>query len=173
MRRAVRGPALPAMAAGVKGLLRLYPRSWRKRFGPEMEVLVEETPGGVGIALDLVAGAAVAYRDVIRANRILSSAGAYLHGICVAVLLQAIVFVTLVLAGQGSAEPTNLSAGPFVFVTVVGIGPRSPDEIRALGGQVMWIGQMRSWIPEAVLIVGLVGLLALVLAAPRFVRALR
>lgn len=161
------------MAAGVKGLLRLYPRSWRRRYGPEMEVLVEATPGGLGIALDLLTGAAVAYRDVIRANRILSSAGAYLHGICVAVLLQAIVFVTLVLVGQGSGEPTNLSAGPFVFATVVGIGPRSLDGFRALGEQVMWMAMRRSWIPEAVVLAGLLGLLALVVATPRFVRALR
>src|SRR5437868_11997427 len=48
----------------------------------------------------LVMGAAVAYRDVIRGNRVLAAAGAYLHGICVAVLVQAIGFVSLVLAAQ-------------------------------------------------------------------------
>src|SRR5438128_9990263 len=57
----------------MKGLLRLYPRSWRKRYGGEMEVLMEDMTGKLSIALDLLIGAAVAYRDVIRANRILSA----------------------------------------------------------------------------------------------------
>jgi len=102
----------------MKGLLRLYPRSWRKRYGREMEVLMEDMPGKLSIALDLLIGAAVAYRDVIRANRILSAAGAYLHGICVAVLLQAIAFLSMLLFAQSSAGSTDVHLGSIDLATV-------------------------------------------------------
>ena len=156
----------------MKGLLRLYPRSWRKRYGAEMEILVEETSGRVGVALDLLLGAAIAYRDVIRRDRVLSAAGAYLHGACVAVLLQAIAFVSLILAGQRSPEPTDLHAGPFYLATVVGIQPWSGDE---LGEQaaVMLGSTSAPWLLEIALLVFLVFGLMVVLATPRLLRSLR
>ena len=152
----------------MKSLLRLYPRSWRKRYGQEMEVLVEAMPGRLGIALDLVIGAAVAYRDVIRGNRVLAAAGAYLHGICVAVLVQAIGFVSLVLAAQQWGL-TDLRIGPFVLATVVPSGP-----FFRLGelSQAMWVAVFRSWLPEGILLAVLLVALALLLAAPRLLRRL-
>jgi hypothetical protein len=41
----------------MKHLLRLYPRGWRRRYGPEMEALLEATPFGWREAGDLVRGA--------------------------------------------------------------------------------------------------------------------
>ena len=93
-------------------LVRLYPPSWRKRYGSELELLVEDMPAKAGVALDLLIGAAIAYRDAVRANRTLSAAGGYLHGLCVAVLAQAIVFVAMVLVGQRSTTPTDFRATP-------------------------------------------------------------
>lgn len=79
---------IPPLAAGhVKRLLRLYPRAWRERYSAEMAVLVEDLPTGLGVAIDLLLGAGAAYASVIRGNRILSSAAAYVHGVCVAVLV--------------------------------------------------------------------------------------
>ena len=45
----------------------------RRFLGREMEVLVEDMPGRLSVALDLVVGAAIAYRDVIRRDRMLSA----------------------------------------------------------------------------------------------------
>jgi len=156
----------------MKGLLRLYPRSWRKRYGAELEELVDRTPGGVGVALDLVIGAAVAYRDVIGGNRILAAAGACLHGMSVAVLVQAIGFVTLILIAQRSENPTDLRLGPFDFATVTRSGYllqgpelRSPVTVLPL--------IIQGWIPEAALLLVLTLALAAVLAAPRLLRGLR
>jgi len=154
----------------VKGFLRLYPRSWRKRYGAEMEDLVDQTPGGPWVALDLVIGAAVAYRDVIRGNRILSAAGACLHGMSVAVLVQAIGFVTLLLVAQGRAGPTVLAVGPFELATVVRttyfqLGP----EFRALGLEHPYSG----WLSDLVVIALLVLALAVVIATPRLVAKVR
>ena len=84
-------------------LLRLYPRSWRRRYGREMEVLLEDLGGETGVFLDLAVGAVIAYAAVVRGNRVLTTAAAFLHGVCVAVLLQAIAFVILVLAGNHGA----------------------------------------------------------------------
>src|SRR5439155_1530144 len=111
----------PLAGAPMKGLLRLYPRWWRERYGREMEVLVDELPSRTGVALDLLLGAAMAYAFVIRGNRILSAAGAYLHGVCVAVLLQAIGFVLLILYSQRSpgGVNTDVGLGPFHFAAVL------------------------------------------------------
>jgi hypothetical protein len=38
----------------MKWLLRLYPPAWRRRYGAEMADLLDELPGGPGVALDLV-----------------------------------------------------------------------------------------------------------------------
>ena len=155
-------------------LVRLYPRSWRKRYGEEMEDLVQKMPGRLSVALDLLIGAAIAYRDVIRRERVLSAAGAFLHGVCVAVLLQAIAFVTLILAGQGSSDPTDVRLGPLVFATMVGL----PQVIYAqlgesLQAQASILALSRAWWPEAVLLTLLVFALAIVLATPRLLRRLR
>ena len=84
-----------------------------------MDALVEELPAEAGVVLDLVVGAAVAYATVVRANRVLSTGAAYLHGVCVAVLLQAIAFVTLVLVSQQSQGSTIVDVGLFHFASVV------------------------------------------------------
>jgi hypothetical protein len=153
-------------------LVRLYPPSWRKRYGAELESLVATTPGRLGVALDLLVGAAIAYRDVIRANRVLSAAGAYLHGLCVAVLLQAIAFVSLVLAGQGSDNPTELRLGPVDFATVVGFA-RPSGLLRSFGAEV-WIQKVALPIAgEIALLAILVAALVFVLAIPRLARSLR
>lgn len=151
-------------------LVRLYPHSWRKRYGSELEELVGQMPGQVGTALDLLVGAAIAYRDVIHANRILSAAGAYLHGLCVAVLVQAIVFVTLIMAAQGSGDQTVFRVGPVEVATFV---PAVRYGFRELGAEV-WITRVaQTWVPEFLLL-AVIGLaLALVVAAPRLLRSLR
>jgi len=155
----------------MKGILRLYPRSWRKRYGAELEDLVDQTPGGVGVALDLVIGAAVAYRDVIAGNRILAAAGACLHGMCVAVLVQAIGFVTLILVAQRSEDPTNLGFGPFDFATVIRTSYFRLGEVQNQATLVPAI--YTSWLPEAALLLTLALWLAVLLAAPRLLRRLR
>ena len=160
------------MGVVVNWLVRLYPPSWRKRYGREMESLVDEMPGRVGVALDLLVGAAIAYRAVIRADRLLSAAGAYLHGLCVAVLVQAIAFVSLVLAGQGSSDPTELRLGPVDLATVVGpvrfeLGPREQSPEVLLRDAAVPIAA------DVVVLAILIFVLVVVLTAPRLLRALR
>src|SRR5258708_25533681 len=102
----------------VKRLLRLYPRAWRERYSAEMAAVVDHFPAGIGVAVDLLVGAGAAYAAAIRANRILSSAAAYLHGVCVAFLLQAIAFVGLVLISEQSHAPSLFEIGPIRFASV-------------------------------------------------------
>ena len=149
----------------MKLLLRLYPRAWRERYGSEMAALLGDLPTGVGVALDLLVGAGAAYAMAVRANRILSSAGAYLHGVCVAILLQAIAFVALVLLSQQSPGPLVIQVGTVQFGSIV---PQSVFAIRALQSAVVrvFIDSM----PALVLLALLLMVLALVLAAPRLVR---
>lgn len=78
-----------------------------------MGALVEELPGGIGVALDLAGGAIAAYAGLVRGNRILSAAAAFLYGVCVAALVQAIAFVLLNLASQQSQAPTIVAFGSF------------------------------------------------------------
>ena len=153
----------------MKALLRLYPRSWRDRYGREMEVLVEDLPLELGTALDLLVGAAAAYATVIHGNRILSTAGAYLHGVCVAVLLQAIAFVTLILLAQGRITTTDVLVGPIHLATFSRpffFGGRSLSQalISALPVE---------WLPAIGILAALVAALALVVASPRLVKASR
>jgi hypothetical protein len=108
----------PLASRPVKRLLRLYPRAWRERYSAEMAAVVDDFPAGIGVALDLLVGAGAAYAAAIRANRILSSAAAYLHGVCVAFLLQAIGFVGLVLISEQSHAPSLFEIGPIRFVSV-------------------------------------------------------
>ena len=151
----------------MKSLLRLYPRSWRKRYGAEMEVLVDQMGGRLGVGLDLVVGAARAYRDVIAGNRILSAAGACLHGFCVAVLVQAIALVSMILIWEQSSI-RDFGLGPIDFVTM------SPSALFGLHqlSPAVWVAVYRSWLPDALLLVVLLAALALVLATPRLVRRL-
>ena len=155
----------------MKGLLRLYPRSWRERYGRELEALVDDLPGRTGVAFDLLLGAAMAYAAVIRGDR-MSSAGAYLHGVCVAVLLQAIAFVLLVLSSQRSPDGVNtdVALGSLHFAAIlwpVYLGPRS------LGAFVLTRWRLDAWLPELGLLAVLVAALAVVLAAPRLLRESR
>ena len=43
-------------------LLRLYPRAWRARYGPELEDLVAHRPLGLSGSIDLIWGAMDAHR---------------------------------------------------------------------------------------------------------------
>ena len=156
----------------MKGLLRLYPRSWRERYGREMEVLLEQMPGELGVGLDLVVGAAAAYAVVIRGNRILSAAGAYLHGVCVAVLLQAIAFVTFILSAQGSAaSPAVDELGPIRFAVFT--RPHLFGGLGALGSAVWTRTAAIEWLLGAAVLAMLIAALALVLASPRLLKSLR
>jgi hypothetical protein len=151
----------------VKGLLRLYPKSWRKRYGGEMDALVEDLPAEAGVVLDLVVGAAVAYATVVRANRVLTSGAAYLHGVCVAVLLQAIAFVALVLVSQQTQSSTIVDVGPFRFATVV------REDFFLLHRFALTVGTLIDSAPAGVLLMLLVATLGLVIAVPRRLRRKR
>lgn len=155
----------------MKPLIRLYPRSWRERYGTEMEDLVDELPSDLGVTLDLLIGAARAYAAVVAGNRVLSAAAAYVQGVCAAVLVQAIAFVTLILISQQTAGETRVQAGPFLLATVV-----RPfflhGGIRTLPAVVLTQGLAPEWLPGLVLLAALAVALAIVVAAPRLVRAL-
>jgi hypothetical protein len=153
-------------ADGVKALLRLYPRSWRKRYGGEMDALVDELPTEIGVVLDLLIGAASAYASVVRGNRVLSSAASYLHGVCVAVLVQAIAFVTLVLVSQQSQHPTIVAIGPVQFASVAQPGF---IELHGLLASVM-VQTIIGSLPAVILLIALLAILTLVLAGPRWVQ---
>lgn len=152
-------------------LVRLYPPSWRRRYGEELEGLVRDMPGRAGTALDLLVGAAIAYRDVVRANRILSATGAYLHGLCVAVLVQAIAFVSLVMVAQGRSDPTDLRLGPFDVATFTPVpffqGPLLDEPV------ILLHPAATAWLAETLLLAALALMLAAVLTAPRLLRSLR
>lgn len=149
----------------MKILLRLYPRSWRRRYGPEMSDLVEQLPSGLGVALDLLIGAGAAYVSAIRDNRILSSAASYLHGVCVAVLVQAIGFVTLILFSQQSHGSLTIVLGPFPLVSI------TPAIYwgRLLLGALALHPALES-LPAEALLLPLVAALLLLVAGPRWVR---
>jgi hypothetical protein len=136
------------------------------RYSAEMAALVEDLPVGFAVAMDLLVGAGAAYAAAIRGNRILSSAAAYLHGVCVAVLLQAIAFVSLVLVSQRSQSPTVVELGPIRFAMVT---PQTAYYIRSLAA-VLWSKAITDSLPALALLGMLAALLALVLAAPRWLR---
>jgi len=148
----------------MKALLRLYPRAWRERYGSEMAALVDDLPADIGVALDLLLGAGAAYAMAVRANRMLSSAAAYLHGVCVAVLLQAIAFVMLVFVSQQSQGPMIIQLGPIQVGSVV---PQSVFRISEL--QSALVRTVVDSMPLFVLLASLLVILVLVLAAPRLV----
>jgi len=153
-------------ADGVKALLRLYPRPWRRRYGGEMDALVDELPAEIGVVLDLLIGAASAYASVVRGNRVLSTAASYLHGVCVAVLVQAIAFVTLVLVSQQSQQPTVVAIGPVQFASVAQPGF---IELHGLVASVM-VQAIIGSLPAVILLIALLAMLTLVLAGPRWVQ---
>lgn len=150
----------------MKALLKLYPRSWRKRYGGEMDALVDELPAEIGVVLDLLIGAASAYASVVRGNRVLSTAASYLHGVCVAVLVQAIAFVTLVLVSQQSQQPTVVAIGPVQFASVVQPGLVL---LHGLLASVM-VQTIIGSLPGVILLIALLAMLTLVLAGPRWVQ---
>ena len=154
---------ISALAAQhMKALLRLYPRSWRRRYGREMEVLLEDVPGEIGVGLDLVFGAGAAYAAVIRGNRILSAAGSYLHGVCMAVLLQAIAFVAFVLVAETSRDSfTTLRIGPLQLVAYL------RSYLFGLRPAYTAVTLQFDWFPAAVLLAVLLGALAFLVTAPR------
>jgi hypothetical protein len=152
----------------MKGLLRLYPRSWRRRYGAEMEDLVDTLPPRPAVALDLLVGAAAAYAAVVRANRILCTAGAFLHGLCVAVLVQGIAFVTMVLFTQSWPDTRDIVVGPFAFATVYHAAFLD-DELH----QLMLAVRISDWLPGVALLLGLAIALVAVISVPRLLRSVR
>ena len=44
-----------------RGALRLYPLAYRRRYGAEIEALLEDSPGGALTVLDLLRGAVIAH----------------------------------------------------------------------------------------------------------------
>jgi len=132
-----------------------------------MEVLLEQLPGEIGVGLDLLLGAAAAYATVVSGNRLLSAAGAYLHGVCVAVLLQAIAFVTFILLAQRSAGSTYVDVGNVRFAGYV---PIFRFGLRSLTAEQL---PRLDWLPSAVILLTLIAGLVLVLAAPRLIRTAR
>jgi len=154
----------------MKSFLKLYPRSWQERYGVEMELLLDESPRGAGVALDLLLGAATAYAIVIRGNRILSAASAYFHGVWVAVLVQAIAFVTLILVAQRSFATTEVAVGPFRFALV--IMNSFLFGVRRESASLLMLRMVGEW-PALILLAFLVAVLALLMAAPRLLRTLR
>ena len=154
-------------AAAMKALLRLYPRAWRERFGREMGALLEEMPTELGTALDLLIGALAANAAVIRSNRILSSAAAFLHGVCVAFLVLAIGFVSLVLASQLSANGVNVSVGPFQLASVVFLSHFLFNGQRAL--TLASAASLSGLLPAIMLLVALAAILTATVAGPRFI----
>ena len=154
----------------MKSLLRLYPPSWRKRYGREMEVLLDETPANVGLGLDLVLGAASAYATLIRGNRILSAAGSFLHGVCVAVLLQGIIFVSFILyAARSGANPVLVELGPVRLATFA--RPFLLGQTQLLPA--LGLTPATDFLASLALLVTLVAALVLVVASPRLLRTLR
>jgi len=155
----------------MKLLIRLYPRRWRARYGGEMEDLLDRLPSRPAMAIDLLFGAGKAYVDVIRADRFLSTAGAFVHGASVAVLLQAIAFLALVLVGQGLSEPADIHLGPFHLVTV------GPLLIREFNPYLLSLSAIHGWMSSAgaaaALMAALLAALVTVLASPRLWRVIR
>ena len=148
----------------MRALLRLYPRSWRNRYGDEMDALVNELPAEMGVALDLLIGAAKAYVSVVRGNRILSSAASYLHGVCVAVLVQAVAFLTLVLISQRSVAPTIVAIDQVQLAVAYSGIMELHSSLSSAIGPVIGILQ------ATILLIALLAILVLVLAGPRWVK---
>jgi hypothetical protein len=147
----------------MKGLLRLYPRSWRRRYGDEMEALLDDTPERAGVALNLVAGAAAAYAALIQRNRVLSSAASFVNGICIAGLLQAIAFVLFIMLARGTPVPKELALGPFMFASV-----SYPGFFRLALGELTSLRAPVAWVSAVALIAALVVALYAVLMVPRW-----
>lgn len=145
----------------MKGLLRLYPRSWRRRYGDEMEVLLEDMPDEVGVSLDLVLGAGRAYASVVRSNRVLSAAASFLNGVCIAVLLQAIAFVLFILLARGTPAPKELALGPIALASFWYPALLSLAGMSAGGGALEWVS-------GAAALVVLAGFVYVVLMVPRW-----
>jgi len=157
----------PLAPRPVKRLLRLYPRAWRERYSAEMAAVVDDFPAGIGVAVDLLVGAGAAYAAAIRANRVLSSAAAYLHGVCVAFLLQAIAFVGLVLISEQSHAPTLFEIGPIRFASVTPL----IDLGFYLSLRATAVRSVIDLLLELALLVFLMASLVLVLRARRWLRA--
>ena len=83
-----------------------------------------------------------------------------------AVLVQAIAFVTLVLASQQSQQPTIVAVGPVQFASVV-----QPEFIRLHSLLAsMLVQTIIDSLPAVILLIALLAILMLVLAGPRWVQ---
>jgi hypothetical protein len=132
--------------------------------------VLDQVPASLGTIVDVLIGAAMAYRDLIRANRVLSGAGGYLHGVSLAVLLQAIAFVSLILYAQGSEEQIDISFGALHLARLT---VQPPILREALSAVVFKRWPADEWFTATVVLGLLVITLAAVLATPRLLRSLR
>ena len=109
---------------------------------------------------------AVAYASIVRDNRVLSTAAAYLHGVCVAALVQAIAFVTLVLVSQQSQRTTIVEVGPLFIASVIRPVPYLFGDLPAL----VRAQELAESLPAVILLLLLMAILALAMAGPRWLR---
>jgi hypothetical protein len=136
-----------------------------------MAALLDDLPGEISVALDLLRGAMSANLALVRGNRVLSTVAAFLHGIVIALLLQAIVFLSLVLVSQSTGSVV-IQIGPITVAEV------SLPSFLAIYGAYAHAGLQSvaaASTLETALSVALLGLsiggLAATLAAPRVIRA--
>lgn len=132
-----------------RGALRLYPLGYRRRYGPELEALLEDSPAGALTVLDLLRGAIVAHvRPPATATAALSP-GERVRSSSSAILACWVAFVA---GGLGFYKTTE---GPAFS--------RAGDAHIALGGSHLAIQVLAALASAAIL----AGALPLVLAALR------
>lgn len=138
--------------------LRLYPGAWRRRYGDEMEVLLETRPPNTRERLDLVRGAADAWLHPVMPSRVPALAaligGGLWTAIAAGVLTQATqpdwpgyIFEVLVPAAVAAA---------FLLLATVGCALRTGDS----GGRVLSVAVLVAVVGHIAWIVLLLGTVA-------------
>lgn len=134
-------------------LLRLYPSSWRARYGDEMEALLDELRPGVRGGIDLVRGAADAWLHPASPSRV-PAAAALLGGGLWTVVAAAVVTQPTPADWPGYiADVLGLAmvAAGFLLVVTLGCALRAGGRGRRAGtvatvvtivGHVAWIGAL-------------------------------
>lgn len=119
-------------------LVRLYPRSWRDRYGDEMRAVLEGGPLSNGDLVDLVRGALDAWLHPATPSRV-PAAAALVGGGLWTVVAAGVVFQPVPLDWPGYlAEALLLAAlaGVFLLVATLGCALRAGDR----GGPAMTVG---------------------------------
>jgi hypothetical protein len=136
-------------------LLRLYPRSWSRRYGAEMEALLEARPPNVRERVDLVRGALDAWLHPARPSRVPALAALVGGGLWTAI------------AAGVLAQPTQADwpgyvieilipgavAAAILLIATLGCALRSGDT----GGRVRWLAVLVTLIGYAAWIATLIG----------------